>query len=67
MEHITVQDLIDELLKLEDKSAIVVKYDPEYKMYNPIYDVYPAYIPKTLDVSDEGNKNIKQINSVIIY
>ena len=66
MKQLTVQQLIDELLKVEDKSAIIVKYNLSYGVYQSISRIYNTTIPETLESFDEDNTDINHINCVII-
>lgn len=64
--YLTVQDMIDRLQKVEDKSAIVVSMDMEYGEYIPVTEIYEYSIPESMNMSDDFDDTIKHINCISI-
>ena len=62
----TVQELIDKLQEIEDKTIPIVSRDFDYGEYTIIDNIYHTQIPRTLNVIDEDDEEVDRINAVII-
>ena len=63
---ITVQQLIDKLMQVEDKSAIIVTADYEYGIYYPVDDICVTKIHESFDVSKSMEEDANTVSCVII-
>lgn len=62
----TVQELINKLQQIENKSAIIARYDAKWGNYDKIEKIYYCSIPQTMNSFDEGDESIPQIDVVLI-
>lgn len=61
----TVQELIDFLQNIENKSAVVTIFKPEYGIYDDYIDPIFTQIPSTYVESDDGNEYVSKLDSVV--
>lgn len=63
----TVKELIQKLQEIENQDTIVVITNFDLSLYDKYPDIKFTTIPETLKFADEFNKEVKQINSLVIF